>query len=326
MSQNYYQERRSYLAFLFFLMMTACVISFSPIEGVHYGLLSVFWGLFGFLRLAYLLENKFQNFSSFLHLPTQILFGISNEENDMRGFIMRRLERLDVLFWFSIMALFIGWALYCSFNPIIFSAQNLQGPEIDITAVQTQYKADIFTIMMAMSQYSLVGIIMFLSLTYAHSRRAVGWAIKSIIPLFFVLLGLVYLLIPIVDPVYYPDLDVLKGGGYGAANNIGGISSELMQQSGSGLFRRFINFGWVGAYGIYVAFIPIAYLLMRNLLDVRRSTLRPLIGLILMALMLCVDVFFVVAAPFLNALMLLGFASLALCWGAALSGRYHHSH
>jgi hypothetical protein len=322
MSSNYYQERRSYIAFLFFLVITALVITLSPHETLHYGLLSVFWGLFGFLRLAYLLENKFQNFSSILHLPTQILFGITNEENDMRGFVMRRLERLDIIYWFGIALCFIIWALYCSFDPTNIGGLKVEKfYSINSEMLSPPKASTLFLVMMAMVQYSLIGIILFLALTYSHSRLAVAWALKSIIPLFFILLGLSFLLIPMAQPIHFDWFTSIKGGGIGVDNMMSDTAPEMMQEHGTGLFRRYMNLGIIGAFGVYLAFVPACYLLLRNLFDSKRGIIRPLVGVVILLVLLTVDVFFIAAAPFLNALMLLGFASLGLCWGAALSPR-----
>lgn len=317
MSAPLHNERRSFLFFLFLILVTAFVMGQGGLMTSALGVLGIVWGVFGFFRLIYLLQNNSQNTAHILNLPSRILFGMDAQALQRRDSVLARLTYGDVRFWFIGLAVFCLWALFCTLSPDnIPLVTQLHAKQNAVLGDGVLYYSNYYNITQSFTRYGIIAIIIFLSLSYSLSRTNIRWAYFTLVPLFFI--GVVYVVFSLgwAGLPLLPVIDSFKGGGIGQSFIVDILSRPLMEQFGTGLFRRYIELGWVGAYGVYMLFIPAFYMLLRMMFNPVRSTLKPFLALIIMLCLGALDIFWVFG-DFPLALLVLGLPLIALCWGAS---------
>ncbi len=317
MSQVFLEERRSYLLFLGLLLVTVLFIFSFPSTVLTYALAAIMWGLLGFVRLSYFLQNSLKPFPKILDLPSTILFGLSKEDQEAKEFVIKRLDGVDFVFWTFCGVGLMAWMIYCSFYPSAFSINGPNKINFDHVASSHSLPINYYYLALSLAQYGLMGIVVFLSFTYSHSRTLIKWTFGSIVPAYFLAAIGSFLVFKWALPVYFPPLDAAKGMGLGTTAGMASMMTETMRTHDTALFRRYLELGWVGAYGLYVLFVPAFFLLMRNIAHQDRTTIRPFIGLCIVLTLFLLDVLMTEGFAFLYGVKLLGMSCFALCWGAA---------
>ena len=302
-----HDERRSFLFFLIFILVTAFFFAFLSGSSVSVGLFGILWGVFGFFRLLYLTPNQFTAFPKILSLPSRILFGMGQQEEKLKDSILKRLVQPDILFWLGGSVVFICWAMFCSFYPAeITMVQTLRLKQEVLVDFPIKAIINPYAIMLSLSLYGIIGVIIYSAFSYSHSQMAVRWACYSLLSVFLLGTILTILFAPMALPVLPVNIQTFKGGGLGQAN--------MMGKSGTGLVKRFTELGSVGAYGVYVIFIPALIIAFRTFFQLKRTSLTALICLIILIMLAVLDVFWI-ASPLIDGLTVLGMSLAALCWG-----------
>ena len=316
MSQVFLEERRSYLLFLGLLLLTVLFIFAFPSAVLTYAFAAIIWGLLGFVRLSYFLQNNLKPFPKILDLPSTILFGLSKEDQEAKEFVIKRLDGMDFVFWTICGVGLMAWMIYCSFHPAALSINGKNTMVFEHVASHS-LPINYYDLALSLTQYGLIGIIVFLSFTYSHSRTLIKWTFYSIVPVYFLAVISSFILFKGALPGYFPPLDSAKGMGLGAAAGKASMMTEAMRTHDTALFRRYIELGWVGAYGLYVLFLPACFLLVRNIAHRTRATIRPFIGIVIVLTLFLLDMSMTEGFAFLYGAKLLGLVCFALCWGAA---------
>lgn len=314
-----HDERRSFAFFLLLLLITAPLTSYaqSTSSPLILGVLGIVWGIFGFLRLLYVTSIEGISSLKILSLPSQLIFGLAGNQRSQITRILKRLTRLDVMFFLCGGLFFIFWMVFCSLYPadisIIQDFNLKQDALLDFT-VNSRLNA--LSIVTSLSFYGILGIIILLSLSYSLSRTNVRWAFFTILPMFII--GALTLIITksMADIILWPDFYILKGGGLGQAEILGLLSVDIMQHSGTGLLHRFTEGGIIGAYGVYVLFFSAFLLMVKALFNKNRTSFKYVIGLLVLSLLVFIDVGFIFSELWSGGIVL-GVSILALCWGAS---------
>lgn len=312
-----YDERRSFLIFLFCVVFTAVFVALEKDSSFILGVLGIFWGFFGFFRLIYLTSVEQNFYPKILSLPSQLLFGLAQEREEKISHILRRMGRRDIVLWIGGGLLFIVWVLFCSFYPAeITIVETLRLKQEAVVDFPVRNYTDPYLVMKGLSFYGVIGIIMFSSLTFSLSHTNLRWAKYAILPVLGLATILTFIFSAKAASFLWVDSTVLKGGGLGQALLMGQLAPEMMENYGTGLMQRFTELGVVGAYGLYILFIPAAIRLLKTLVNPKRTTVKPFIGLLCLMLLAALDLYWI-SSTVIHALSLLALSVMALCWGAA---------
>ena len=315
MSQATYDEKRSFIYFLFLVIVTAFGFVLENMSDAALGVLAIIWGIYGFFRLVHL-TPKGGDVPYILSLPAQLLFGLAKQQEERIARIIDRLLQPDVILWVYGALIFTGFALMCSLfpteNTIIKALQLQQETVLDLPISNS---IDFYVIMRGLSFYGILGVIILSALSYSQSQTNIKWAFFVLLPVFVAGAALHFLLFPIASFVLLPDLSVMRGGGFGESVIMRLLVPDMMNNSGTGLVTRFTEFGMVGAYGTYILFLPAIIMMVKALFNSTKNYTKPIVGLWCFAVLLLLD-FFWISSPMGSALLILGLALGALCWGA----------
>lgn len=306
-------EKRSFVGFLLLLFITIAVLTLNGSPSLL-GILGAVWGIIGFLRVVDITHTQYDSFPKFLSLPSQLLFGLEKQKEQDKKLILKRFERLDCVLWFAGSIFFVVWAVYCSLFPAEISIiKTLQLKQELLVDLPIKGSSDVYVIIMSLASYGVVGIAIFMALSYAQTGAAVRWTSFSLFPLFLVGTALALHFLPVSNPALFPDMAVFKGGGFGKAFVVGLLEPNVINNSRTGLMIRFIETGWVGAYGAYILFLPAVFMLVKALFNA--EVLKSVIGLLSLFLVAFLDIFWI-SIPIISSLGLAGLTIAALCWGA----------
>jgi len=312
-----YDERKSFLIFLFCVVATSSFIALEQGSSFVLGLLGVFWGLFGFFRLVYLTANEQAAYPKILSLPSQLLFGLAQEKQEKILHILRRLGRKDIILWIAGALMFVVWVLICSFYPSnITIVETLRLKQETVINFPVLNSFDPYLLMKGLSFYGIAGIIIFSSLTFSLSHTNLRWSKYMVLPVLSLAAILIFIFAPKAESFMWVDSASLKGGGVGQSLLMKQLAPQMMDSFGTGLMQRFTELGAVGAYGIYLLFIPSAIRMLRTLINPKRRMMNPIIGILCLILLLALDLYWISSA-ITHALSLLCLCLMALCWGAA---------
>lgn len=315
MSSNLYDENRSFIYFLILITATAFIFLFENLYDKTIGILGIIWGIYGFFRLIHLTAPAIDP-PYILSLPAQLLFGLAKKQEEKILLIVKRLSQPDVILWFGGALVFIVLAIAFSIFPSeITVIKALQQEQETLLDFPLGGKADFYLMMKGVSAYTVLGLIVLSALSYSQSTQNIRWSLLFLLPVFLSGAALHFILSPLADPVLWPDLSIMRGGGFGQSDVMHVLVPDVMNKSGTGLMARFTEFGMLGAYGPYMIFIPAVIVMTEALFNRACGLLKPAIGLLCFAVLMLVDMFWV-AAPMAQALQVIGFALASLCWGA----------
>lgn len=290
MISSSHHERKSLLFFLVLVLATAAYFFFFSDKPAMLGLVGIFWGFFGFFRLIYLSHGLMQAVPRLFNLPIHILFGSDIREQEKRKLILKRLACPDVVIWLAGSILFILWALYNGFFPLVDSS----------------WQHELYAVLTHISCYGILITLIFIALTYSQKPMHVQWGMALLGV--FSLIGCLYVLIwGSFSAVTLPDISYFKGVGFTLTG----------AQDNSMLVNRFIALGSIGAYGLYALAFPALVMFIKNLKTPERSSLKPLLGMVLLVVLLFLDMA-VVASDGVRAVMIIMLALTTQLWGHTL--------
>lgn len=321
MAYSYNTQNKGFMAFLVLVIITVFNFVVMADAPFAWGMLAIIWGMFGFFRIIDLTYDKFGAVPKFLNLPFQILFGADKRQEESRKLVLKRLGHSDVLFWLLGSMLYVAWAVYNGLNPSRIDLQaafNLPSI-IAIQEIEDISKINLYAFLSGLSYLAMLTSAIFIALSYSQSRRHVHRALV-ILTVFFII-GLVGGVITddlrLSNAVLWPDMSFIRGYGFDSdpANII--IHSLGIEGGETAFIKRFIALGSVGAYGVYVLFVPAAYMLIKTIFSKARTVLRPLMGLGSLVALGLFDVM-ALSTDWVSYLSFLLLTCAVLCWGSVI--------
>jgi len=313
MTNFYKTQTKGFAVFLILSVLTALNFVIETDSAYLSGVLAIIWGVFGFFRIIDLTYNKAETAPKFLNLPLQILFGADKREQEGRKLVLKRLSNPDVLFWLAGVILYGLWVIYTGLTPAQIDLKAVF--DLSLENMNAGVRFNLYAFLMGLSSIGMLATIVFVALTYSQSRKHVHWAL-TILGL-LLLTGFIKLWIAgglsIVTAFLWPDISLMKGYGFGVPPNdiIGTDGRE------TAFIKRFIALGSIGAYGMYVLFIPALYMLVKTIFNKSRTNLRPLIGLSSIAAIGFLDIA-VLSSESVSSLSLILLVCVVLCWGSVM--------
>lgn len=306
-------DGKSLIFFLIFCLVTAVLFSLN-FHSFFPGIIGIFWGVLGILRVIDLIQTDKYSFPQFVNLPSQILFGLGKSREEEKKRVLNRMERPDCLFWFIGSVSLVFWAIYCTMNPAEISVvKTLHLQQKHLVDLPVRSASELYDAATILLMYGVTGTFIFMCLSFSSNTTAVKNILYSLLPIFIVGCVLCFFFLPIANPALFPDVAFLKGGGLGKANIMSFLEPSIMNVSRTDLMARFIETGWVGAYGAYLVFLPAVIMFAGSLLK-GKYVLQSIIGLICLLLVAFFDAFWVSLPP-LDALGFLGLGIASFCWG-----------
>lgn len=314
MSVPSHDEKRDFYIFLTALFISAAVISSGLSAQSVYGLLGALWGAYGFMRLLYISQSPESQKSKFLNLPAKILFSLTAKQEEKRQKTLKRVEAMDFIFWFILAFCFAVWAIYCSLFPAeISTLQTIKLKQETLIEIPFEPLPVIFEIIKSLSFYGVVAITVFLSITFSYSYNTVKDALYGLFPVFCAAMVFQFFFLPISNPVMFPTLKNPVGGGFGTTEIMALISPDTDTNPKTGLIARAQELGWVGAYGLYIVFLPVLLTLFKAYF-IEQRIIIPAIGIMTIFLVLLLDIFWL-SSPAISGLIFIGIAIIGLSWG-----------
>ncbi len=318
-------EKRSFYLFIVVLIVVFTFL----LSDAHPSFLSlgaVMMGLFGFFRLTYLLEYRLINMPAFLSLPSRLIFGLHQAEDQHKKNIWKLFQQKEI-FLFILLGFFYGvWFLYCSFSHD--AGENLPHEiavffETDMPALLPLSYLNMYEVIRHILYFNLFALILFLSLSYGAALPYFKGIFLLLFGIFMFLFGwlLVQSDLILSLPPFYTLL--IEGIGFGKAEIIYQSQPDIFLYPLTGLFKNYIEGGLVGLFLLYALHGVMAVSLLTIFFDEKYAcqTQRLWSGAGLFCLVLLLVTHITLSAPALiNAFQALGFALIGLCWGAAQSG------
>lgn len=312
-------EKRSFLMFLGVVFVICCLFLMNG-KAEALSLCGVLIGFFGFFRLTFLLEEKGQEVS-ILTLPARLIFGLSASENQYKKTVWQCLQNKEVLIWFLIGFLYVSWLIYCSFTlsfslsseePIFF-VKNI--PDGSIFSY-----LNIYEVVRGVLSASILGLVIFLSITYGVSVFFFKKTFFILFLLFIIAFGFIILKSDLIFslPPFYTSL--FQGVGFGKADLIFNNQPDIFIYPPTEIFKRYLEAGLIGIILFYAAQSVALYSFIHYFVTDNAPKLWAGCGLFCLFLIFIVDSF-IIAPVALEPFKVLGFTLLGLCWGASIS---HH--
>ena len=286
MSLSHIKETQSAMLYVFCVLLTAILIAFKPL----WGWVAILWGFLGFYRYLYLNSSNHIKIPKALTLPSRILFDLTQKQKHNIDSTIERLLQKDIIVTFICAAAYIVWGLYNSFHPL--ELELFKSFWLD----KQQYKQDValsvtpinnYAILEKISYYLTIMLIVFIGLTYSPQKKYLS---ALLLPL-TALVAYVAIILPASTSLLEMNFTHFKGIGWGQYDSFKFLSAEASTGKAnnnlySGFFKRYIETGLMGALGLYIIFMPIAFTLLKYI-----KKLQALVACILLVLITCLDIF-----------------------------------
>lgn len=164
------QEQRSLLSFVALTLITSFIFILNLNTNIYMGFLAAVWGFFGFYRYIYFHENFNLTLPAVLTLPSRILFGLHEQkERQVKNSINRFLQK-DVLIFFILSVIYMVHII-------------LKMP-------------DIFTVLQNITPIFLMGLIIFIGLSYNQNLNILNILKITFLPFIIILSGFIIFFLP----------------------------------------------------------------------------------------------------------------------------------
>lgn len=303
-------EKRSFLLYILVILITSAC-SFFGTAGLALAALTV--GLFGAFRLTYFFEGHIKNIPPFLSLPARLLFGLVEKEQGYKKNILHRLIQKDIIIWFMIGLLYMGWIIFCGLY-VIPHSDIAQIFEKDLPIIPALSYLNIYHTIEGIIWLSLIGLIIFLAFTYAQSEIILKFSFFFFIPLF----GILFLFnlwhsyfIFSLPPLY---TTLIQGIGAGKSDLIFTNQPDIFLYPPTEIFMRYIESGLIGIILFFGLFLVPTAAFIRKISYPKTSLFYPLCGF---AILLCLFIndSFLIDPPILRPLQIVGLTLIGLAWG-----------
>lgn len=307
-------------SFLFFTLSFSFLflIAFFPDSINFIGGLLVITSVICLSRFLWIIVNK--DIDDNKLLSEQILLSLEKENKKNKANILKRLISADFLIWILLVFIGVIWTLFCTAYPN------------EITAIKTLYfefsqffydfynqkeftgQSLIMKIVPFIATITMFLLLCFLQVSLLYSRFFVKLNITIFLPIF--LMGLVFILIAIGRVIFFPwpDANFLIGGGLGASKIIFLTHPSIAMDSASFFLSRFLNIGFIGAYGFYALFLPPLSVFFYVINVKLCRTALAWVGIITIAFIVMMDMFCIYNL-YGNAVMMAGWLVVMACWG-----------
>lgn len=312
-------EPKIFIFFLLCVVFSAFAFLWQGISNLSVlGYLGLFWGVFGFLRLSTLsITPRHSATTGALSLPAQILFGLHQKQKQYMADILTHLARPSILLCLGGAGIFLVILILNSLYPfhldILQKLHDLQGA---ILNTPIHNRLDLYALMQGLTYYATLAIIFMMAYSFAVSPTHFKWAALLLLPLFIGVSAMVVYFQEPATKIVWHDIRVWRGGGFGQQAVLERLLPNSLAQSGTGLFGRHMAFGSLGAYGVYVMFIPLFSTLLINLWRTHFAALAPWVGLFTLCVLGAFDVLWL-NSPLQQSITILGLALLGLSLGKA---------
>jgi hypothetical protein len=319
MAEVFHDEKREIFIYLIFLLLSTSLLCYSSDSSFVIGLLGMLWGLYGIFRLAYINKTEAPRGNGILDLPGKILFSLNTEQSRQKKEILFNFQKPDVGIWLVYGFLFIAWGIWCTLFPgDIDQVKSLTINQEKVLDTDSLSFSRFYYTMQTLSYFGIAGSMVFVALSLAPKLDLERQIIYSLLAILLAGFVFVQMLIPLAQPFTLPGLNMPVGGGFGTAAMMTALAPETFFISRSSLWTRYVEMGWIGAYGAYILYAPPVYVFLKNLKR-KEVSIVAMIGLFAMAVTLMLDMFWI-GLPVVKGLIVLGLALSALCWDACRIG------
>ncbi len=259
------KEKLGVTFFLSLVFFTAFFLFKENLSEKYLGAITVLWSLFGFYRYSYLNGLSNIKLPKILTLPSRILFGLNRAKESQISNSIDGLLNINILLFFIFGLLFIFWGLYCTFYPSEISLIQLywEGKKEVLQNINIEHQS-YFIILKKISYYFIIILMVFIGVTYSNQKYFQGYFKLFFIPFFIVMIFSIIFFNSFFSISTYFDFSYLKGIGWGQFDIFKKLSPYEHTDLNSGFLKRYIETGLVGAYGLYIVFLPILLMVIKR--------------------------------------------------------------
>lgn len=309
-------EKRSFFLYLFVLIICAISVSFGQSA---FSLCVVILGFFGLFRLAYLFENNLKKLSYFSSLPSKILFGLSENEEEHKKNILKTLRRKDIIMFFGIGFLYVLWVVFCGIH-IIAQEEISSIFQKDIPNISAFSYLNVYETMRGVAWFGVLALIIFISISFSQSKLCLKTGIILMTPIFLLLLCYIIWKADFIfslPPLYTA---LMHGIGAGKADLLFSHQANIFLYPPTELFMRYIEVGLIGLMLFFAIFLIPAFYFLKNILSAHAVDFYLLLGLGVIFSLFAVDCFLINPAP-VRPLQMIGFLIVGMAWGYTRSNK-----
>jgi len=309
-------EKRSFFLYLFVLIVCAVSVSFGQ---SGFALCAVILAFFGLFRLAYLFEQHLKNFSHFLSLPSKILFGLSEKEEEHKKNILKTLQRKDIITFFGIGFLYVLWIIFCGLH--VISQEEISNIfQKDIPNIPTFSYLNTYETVQGVVWIGIVALIIFSSISFSQSKFFLKIGMIIMMPIFLLLLCYVLWKADFIfslPPLYTA---LMQGIGAGKADLLFSHQGDIFLYLPTGLFMRYIEVGLIGLMLFFAIFLIPAFYFLKNIVSASSTDFYFLSGLGVILCLFAVDCF-LISPELILPLQMIGFSIVGMAWGRKRAGK-----
>jgi hypothetical protein len=307
----------AYSFFVLSALFLAFVI-FIPNAVIELGFLLLLTSFVTFSRFIFLIRrNKQKNVES---LPDQIITSFDKEADNQKNNILKRLISADYILWVTGIVVGVLWLGFCTANPNEINAIKTLHFEFSQFFYEHYNQQELMdpSLMGKMQPFVALILTFFLLCSLHWSLSASRFFIRLnmiiFLPAFF--MGLVVLVFTVgrVFLFQWPDAHFLIGGGIGVSKVLFLLHPNMAADSASFFMARFLETGFIGAYGVYLLFMPALSVFFHVITVRRRRKMLAWVGIITVGLLLMMDMFWLYSA-YGKAVMVMGWFVVLACWG-----------
>ncbi len=306
-------DQTSFIIFISLLVINVIFVAIGSTSFPYTSLLTLIWSLFGLWRITSLaLENREPNKLNTEQLTDKILDSISYDTEKKHNFILKLFSQKFFIIWIGLFLTLITWSILSSLSPKDLEFMTDINTEIKqkISNFEPTFNWYSFTISLQLIFTML--IINFTALSFSYSQRHVEKILYIIGSIFILSLSYNLFFSPFISSLFFPTIENMNGVGFGQASLIFNLNTALYTQSGSFLIYRFIETGFIGAYGFYLL---LAIPLIRTLHNInKRKTIQKLALIAVIMIIIALDIFWLMNAAILLTMFLAVILTCTL-WG-----------
>lgn len=307
-------------AYSFFLISTLFIafIALIPNAMIELGFLLLLTSFVTFSRVLFLFHHNKKNSAE--TLPDQIITSFDKEVSKQKNNILHRIVSVDYVIWFVGLVITVAWVVFCTAYPNEIGAIKTLHFEFSQFFYEYYNKAEL------MDQSLLQKMLPFVALSFTFFLLCVlHWSLSAsrffirlnmiiFLPAFIVGLVALSFIVGRIFLFQWPDTHFLVGGGVGVSKILFLLHPNMAAESASFFMNRFLETGFIGAYGLYLLFMPALSVFFHVITVRRRRKMLAWVGIIIIGLMLMIDMFWLYS-PYGNAVMVMGWFVVLACWG-----------
>lgn len=286
------KEKLGVIFFLSLVFLNALFLSQDNLSEKYLGVLTFLWGVFGLYRYNELRQLLTVKIPDILTLPSRILFGLNQGIKSPVNKALEGFFDIHILLFFAFSLLFISWGLYCTFYPLEISL--IQSYWADKQEILQNFNIDpqnYFIILEKISYYFIITLTIFIGVTYSYQKFLQKYFKLFFLAFIFLMAVFIIFFNPLFSIHIYFDFSYWKGIGWGQFDVFKKISLYDHTDLNSGFLRRYIETGLVGAYGLYMVFLPLFWVVVKQAFVVPRHYVHFAMMAVLLLMSFILDFF-----------------------------------